>query len=308
MIEIFDYCCSFSQFVCVCDLYFAWVRKATGKQEKRMDYNKEIAELKAKREKLEVQLNTKGIDKEEKHDIKQRIIAVDSKIATLYSKLPGYQVAKYAGETKTVQFFDEYGDLVTRVVTQSAFDRWMTDASCLVPIDSGGNEEPQQVSHFPIVDDNKLYRLYHHPVDTKAQLQHFTDIYEHEFGKACKQLLRDDRSLLGDSYEVQEMTDQTKKGKLPLNEFAYRFDATTEVDFYAKNGTAQVVGMFQLLPPSSEKLKKFFDDQEKLRQNFKFQKSYAILGVALGNSKNLRLLSSNFYATFVRSGRGFVKL
>jgi hypothetical protein len=235
--------------------------------------------------------------------VNQRIIVVISQITMCISKLPSA-----AGETKTVQFLDEYGDLVNRVVTQSAFDRWMTDVSCLVPIGSGGNEEPQQVSHFPIVDDNKLYRLYHHPVDTKAQLQHFTDIYEHDFGKACKQLLRDDRALLGDSYEVQEMTDQTKKGKLPLNEFAYRFDATTEVDFYAKNGTAQVVGMFQLIPPSSKKLKKFFDDQEKLRQNFKFQKSYAILGVALGNSKNLRLLSSNFHATFVRSGRGFVKL
>ena len=47
-----------------------------------MDYNKEIAELKAKREKLEAQLNTKGIDKEEKHDINQRIIEITKEITS----------------------------------------------------------------------------------------------------------------------------------------------------------------------------------------------------------------------------------
>ena len=52
-----------------------------------MDYNKKIETLEAKRDKLEAQLNTKGIDKEEKHDINQRIIAVDSQITALYNLL-----------------------------------------------------------------------------------------------------------------------------------------------------------------------------------------------------------------------------
>ena len=267
-----------------------------------MDYIKEIQQLKAKREVLEAQLNIKGISEQKEHDIRQQIIAVGNEITTLYSKLPSVHE-----ETKTVRYFDEDGELSTAVLTESEFKLWLTDVSCLVPLDENGNEERNRVHHFQLLDENKLYRLYHHPVDTKAQLQHLTDIYEHEFGKACKQLLHDDHALLGDSYEVQVTTDQLRKGKRPLNEFAYRYDNETEVDFYAKNGTAQVVGMFQLIPPSSKKLKKFFDDQEKLRQAFQFQKSYAIVGVALGNSKDVRVLSSKFYATFVRSGRGFVK-
>ena len=45
-----------------------------------MEYKVEIAELKAKRAELEAQLCTTGIDKEEKHDIRQQIIAVDNQI------------------------------------------------------------------------------------------------------------------------------------------------------------------------------------------------------------------------------------
>ena len=267
-----------------------------------MDYAKKVTELEAKRADLEAQLHTKGMHEQERLVLHQRIIAIDNSIATLYSKLPNVHE-----ETKTVRYFDENEELRSGVVTQAEFDRWMTDVSCLVPIDDNGNDDLTDVRHFPIVDENKLYRLHHHPIDARAQLQHLTDIYEHEFGKAGKQPLDDDRALLGDSYEVQVTTDQLKKGKLPLNEFAYRYDTETEVDFYAKNGTAQVVGMFQLIPPSSKQLKKFFDDQEKLRQTFQIQKSYTIVGVALGNSKDVRVLSSKFYATFVRCGRGFVK-
>ena len=53
-----------------------------------MDCKKEIQELKAKRDQLEAQLNIEGIDKEEKHDIHQRIIAIGNEI-TAYVNLLG---------------------------------------------------------------------------------------------------------------------------------------------------------------------------------------------------------------------------
>ena len=111
-------------------------------------------------------------------------------------------------------------------------------------------------------------------------------------------------------FDVQLTNAVARKGKRPLNEFAFRHDATTEVDFFAKNGTAQVVGMFQLIPPDKKKLGKFVADQDILRKAFHFQKSFAILGVGLGNSTDLRNLASrfHFHAAFVRSGKGFVKL
>ena len=52
-----------------------------------MDYNKKIEQLEAKRTDLEAQLNTKGIDKEEKHDIHQWIIAIDNQITAYVSLL-----------------------------------------------------------------------------------------------------------------------------------------------------------------------------------------------------------------------------
>ncbi len=280
------------------------------KLQKKIDtLEAELDHLKAKRDRLEAQLTMNGLDKAEKHDLQQRIItigneitATTNEITAIYGKLPSPQE-----ESKTVRYINEVGEIRTAVVTQAEFARWMTDAHCLVPIDEHGNEELTDARGFRVLDDSKLYRLYHHPLDTKAQLQHLTDIYEHEFGKACKQLLHDDRESLGDSYEVKVATNPTKKGMRPLNEFACRLDPTTEVDFYAKNGTSQVVGMFQLIPPSEAKLKKFFDDQEKLRRAFNCKQSYAILGVALGNSKTLSALSKKFYATLVRSGVGFVK-
>jgi hypothetical protein len=56
-----------------------------------------------------------------------------------------------------VHCFDEDGELCANVV-KTNFDRWMTDGSYLVPIESSGKEEIRHARIFQELDETKLFR------------------------------------------------------------------------------------------------------------------------------------------------------
>lgn len=108
-----------------------------------MDYAKKIAELKIRREKLEEQLNIKGISEQEKHDINQRIIATTNEITQYVSKLPSQMEQNEAMIFASLHLFFEWLGAMPQLRAFSFFSsfctspqllsHWNTEAASLTP-------------------------------------------------------------------------------------------------------------------------------------------------------------------------------
>jgi hypothetical protein len=230
-----------------------------------------------------------------KHDLRDAKQDVDRAEQRLRDAEQRTRDAKHC-QRKTVHYVEE-DELTSRIVNEAAFIRWM-DGNALVPLDAAN---AKHVATFEDVDESTIYCLSDRPLDVKACVQHLVDTHELEFGRACEQLI----ATQFPNFEVVKTTERSTHGKAPpANPYAYRLDSAVEVDFFAKNGTESVAGMFQLTMPKEKKIEKFLDNCKKLTPPV----TKCILGVSLANPGTLQHLQHKFAAVLVRSATGFCKL
>ena len=140
-----------------------------------MDYTTKVETLETKRENLEAELKTKGISAEERHDIRQQIIAIDNQITALYSLLNNPALSQGALAQSPPAQSQKFEARVIRAATYRNFRKHVYNLA----VRHGAYDEEINYNESPISSNADLLLTLYFPSTLRAMMLAFrADIFD----------------------------------------------------------------------------------------------------------------------------------